>query len=1133
MPASPRNVRFTEDPLGVRAQLQYRPRATGNPRGPGSRSTQQSLTQLDEATLDLLRLSSEPEGPATFASLKRVNPAADYLPKAASTSSVNKVIRTADGGRLRVANVYTWGVESDQEEVLDARNLTNGIADRSRARANGLSPQAVRRNEMQMRDGTVDEQEAYGMSPQPRRRSDTVGANYAMPSNGYAAESPIASPLAPRRQPAVVSPNMPHRQMQPPVAVARQPEQSLSPISARRTTETILDYEKRKQGPPVVRTTVEGKLRMEKIVGADLITVDSCVSSAWTVRDTVTNYKIKSTIGKKSLILEEVKDGQSKFKITLIENGVVKMEKEATLEIPEFMNKKDYLSEVGQRLLKDLREDADAVSAVTHVEVEVVEDVTNILKTYVIGERADDFLEEESLQAIHYEATADRTPSPVELKKIEKIYVDTLEIEEKIQETAEIRLLQEGHHFEGEGALKRVRRLETEDSIEVAPKVRCANAFADCNLTRREDSSNFTVHIAVPLLQAMSMILTRRRTEKRKEFSKAFAMEQAGQFFEEEASLRRERRVESAEEEEQHAVMVQEEFLQKAVATETKEVREAEAEGGSYEMEQEGLKLIGEAVIKRRGRAFDSESSEEMPPPKKIIMQEREAEGGQYEMEMQGVSLRGEKKFRCEGKRYESESEESVEWNAGSPTIVDLVKKESDSYFDVVFETANIYEPQMMNIKRAVMKKESCEVNSAFMIPCDDTEEVSVVRKHKSVWMESFSGRELSEQYAEVTVAMQKAVRADQQQMATEVNMAAVSRSRAHGRFREMREEQAMMLYGFENTKPARGEANVLRREKNYHGARFQTSAVEFEHITLNTGLSHTGEMLGVQGTSKTPNTVAASAKLKEMSLEHATSVIYLQKMLGVQDQFADGVAKDKHVREEYLKTRAASDNAVTSQYAIQRTASFPSMLSIQKNVATPNISSSAFRAWASESHAVSSTLMLSKGATVQTAATKIRDHHRQETTTHVAEYGQAQEHCAVMLKNTGGVHGSTATALAEAVTDLRIRRKDASSEVTVYFMYKQVLGNFAMAALGLYLGERIRSIREEHHTRDTLHTSEKLFEAHSRASEFTDEFERTEASRHLVTERSYTKGHVVIQLSDAEEFVAVGRFKSLMDECC
>lgn len=46
----------------------------------------------------------------------------------------------------------------------------------------------------------------------------------------------------------------------------------------------------------MVRTTVEGKLKMEKIVGADLITVDSCVSSAWTVRDTTTNYKVKENL---------------------------------------------------------------------------------------------------------------------------------------------------------------------------------------------------------------------------------------------------------------------------------------------------------------------------------------------------------------------------------------------------------------------------------------------------------------------------------------------------------------------------------------------------------------------------------------------------------------------------------------------------------------------------------------------------------------------------------------------------------------------------------------------------------------------------------------------------------------------
>ncbi|KAK6047825.1 putative CRISPR-associated protein Csc2 [Cooperia oncophora] len=399
--------------------------------------------------------------------------------------------------------------------------------------------------------------------------------------------------------------------------------------------------------------------------------------------------------------------------------------------------------------------------------------------------------------------------------------------------------------------------------------------------------------------------------------------------------------------------------------------------------------------------------------------------------------------------------------------------------------------------------------------------------------------------------------------MITDCNLAAVSRTKAHGRFREMKEEQAMMLYGFENTTPRLGEASIVRKEKNLHSAKFLTAAAEFEHVTLTTGLSHSGEMLGVQSSSKTPNTASVAAKLHEMSLEHATSVIYLQKMPGIQDQIADVVVKDKHVRGEFLRTRAASDSAVTSYLAIKKETSLPSMMDVQKYLATANTTSSAMRAWASETHVISSTLMLNKGANLETAAVKIRDRHRQEAMTHVAEYGQAQEHCAVMLKNTGGAHGTTSAALAEAVTggfvdldtrtttksfhltnyktmlpprgeayvawpqatlrsasfhlsklsehhklrdenfhqDLRIRRKDAASEVTVYFLYKQVLGNYAMAALGLYLGDRIRKVREEHLTKEVLHTSEKLFQSESHQAEYTDEFERREASRHLVTD--------------------------------
>ncbi|KHJ94046.1 hypothetical protein OESDEN_06031 [Oesophagostomum dentatum] len=811
-------------------------------------------------------------------------------------------------------------------------------------------------------------------------------------------------------------------------------------------------------------------------------------------------------------------------------------------------------------------------------------------------------LSEQAAHALHYEETVAGPPPMIELPKVERIYIDKLERTPE-PETAEIQLLQEGIHFEGEGALRRLRRLETDESVDVVQAARCANVFADCSLVRKQDSSTFTVYIAIPLVQTISMILYRRRMQrqKREELSKAYAMEQAGQMFEDEAKLQRIRRFESEEEEQQKAVsMQQEQVFQRAEAREVRterEVREMEAEGRSYEMEQKGQRLHGEAVIKRHRGYLESESSEEFEraASMEVITHEQEAEGGQYEMHMQGVSLRGQKTFRHEGKRYESESEESVQWNAGSPTIVDLVKKESDSYFDVVFETPNNYEPLTMFVKRAVMKKESCGVTSAFMVPSEDAEEALAVRKDKNLWKESFNGRELSEQYADVTIGLQKHVRPGEKDKATENNLAAVSHAKSEGRFREMREEQAVMLYGFENTKPTIGEAKVLRKEKNYHNAKFFTAAAEFEHVTLGTTLSNAGEMLGVQGSSKTPNTVNASARFNEMSSEHATSVIFLQKQPGLQDQYAEGIAKDKHFRGELLRTRAASDSSVSSHLALQKAASLPSIMDVQKYVATSNKTSSELRAWASESRTTQSTLMLSKGAATQTAAVKVRDAHRQETTTNIAEYGNASEYCSVMLKNTGGVHGSAAAALAEAVSgglldldtrttqksfhltnyktflpprgetqvawpqatlrsasfhlsklsehhklhdenfhqDLRIRRKDAAAEVTVYFLYKQVLGNFAAAALGLYLGERIRRIHDESHTLDELYTTEKLFESRSRQMEYTDEFERLESSQHLITERSYTKGHVVIQLSDDEMFVPIGRYNSLMDQCC
>ncbi|CAL2032721.1 unnamed protein product, partial [Caenorhabditis brenneri] len=867
MPASPRNVHFVDEssgPLsrtmnesafGDRAHLQYRPRAQkGGATGPTTRGAPtSSVTKLDEATLDLLRLSTEPSPVA----------GRKALPKSASLSSVQQrqPIKTVDGGQLRVGNVYTWDQNSVDTNTDDERGRDTNRGDRS----SRLSPHAERRNERQI---------------QIQQRSASSG-----PSN--------------RR-------------------------------------ETEIEYEEKRQGPPVVRTTVEGKLKMEKIVGADLITVDSCISSAWTVRDTVTNYKIKSTIGKKSLILEEMKDGQSKYKITLIENGETKMEREASLDVPDFVNKKDYLAEVSKKLLSDLREDSESVSALTHIEVEVVEDVTNILKTYVIGERADDVLAEEQLR-IHYEQTADKTPSPIPLEKVEKIYVDELQrdqIELEDPEKADIHLIKDGRHFEGEGALRRVRRFETEESIEkptvIRMEPRCAHAFADCDVAKKEDTSNYTVKIAVPLVHTITFLLKKSKM-MRQQKAAGYEMEQEGQRFEDETTLRRIKRYETEEEEEKHVAVIQ--HVEEVKVATMKTQKEVEAEGGQYEMSQEGIHLRGEIAFRKRGKHLDSESSEEK-------FMEREAEGGQYAMQMEGERLLGEKKFRSKGRHYESESEESMaSWNGGSPTLVDLVKKESSSIFEATFETANNHSPIVIEIRRPKLKKENTTIGC--------------------------------------TIANQKATSASAELTTKHVNI-----QKGTGKFRELGEEQAMMLCGFENQKSSKEEITGVRQQKNESKVAFAAGSAETENTTMSTTIFHDADSFAVEGSSKSANSTATYGRFKEMSEENASNMVYLQKSESSSTNLSETEARMKHVQ-------------------------------------------------------------------------------RQSSEARFAEFKQVAESCAVMIKNTGVERGSTSSTVAEAATDLRIRRKDARGEITVFVLFKRVFGNYVHASMRLASSGGLREIRE------------------------------------------------------------------------
>lgn len=682
-----------------------------------------------------------------------------------------------------------------------------------------------------------------------------------------------------------------------------------------------------------------------------------------------------------------------------------------------FQNKKEYLSEVSQRLLKDLQQQAgEQVSALTHVEIEVVEDVTNILKTYVIGERADDYLAEDQV-AMYYEENKDITPPVPPIEKTEKIYVDVLEKDaEKELEKAEYQMMKEGQRYEDEGVFRRIKRMETEEeSFDRRSPVepRCAHVFADCDLTRKEDSSTYTVKIAIPLVHVISFLLRRTRTERRLE-KKAYDIVNEGQRFEGEQTLIKKQRydTESMDEEEEmrkkEVKIVQQEIqevrIEQKQQQQQQQRQENEAPGAAYQMEVESKHFEGEKTFRRQGRAFDSESSEE-----RLEYRENEAQGGQYELSVEGISLRGETRFGRKGRAYESESEESVElqaWQKGWPTQVDLVKRESNSLFSATFETARIGEPQYLTVKRIIKKKEVanviCTIRKGDGVVAEST---SCLWKEKELHKMAYRTRELAEEYANSTIVLDNSRGEAASRGAAERNWAGKEELKIKGRFRETAEEQAMLLYSFENAnKTTRYETETTRRDKQRAGG-IHYHASEFRQID-----EHCAVMLktagGAAASASTTQAEPVTGKSRPIHnvLMHPHQIAPCTSTVA---QHQDSLGDDGD--HDYLEKLTIANRA----------------REIRKSFTLVDYRS----------------ILPARGQAACSWPPPFDASLRRDAQPLVA---------AVSLITTAAATKST----NQISQDVRVRRKDAAAEIHAYILYKRILGNYAQASkrlAGLY----------------------------------------------------------------------------------
>ncbi|KAI1728589.1 copine domain-containing protein [Ditylenchus destructor] len=671
---------------------------------PSEEPVGQRTGTLDEAAMDLLRLSTEP-AIAAFSRPPHSAVLDARLPKSASASSVPKhvPIKTTNG-----VFKSTTGFALDGDKYRDSSpdTLSASVSTPPTTRPiAGIQPISVNTAMSVGRDPSGRRATGAGrpplhqhFSPPPRLQAGSTAAGAPVDN--------LPSPTSPMDTTA-------------PSSLADGTEVSHYRRHVER--EHIIDEDRKVVAPPIVRTTVEGRLKMEKSVGAHLRHVDHSVAKAYTIRDTTTNYTIRTVIGKRELVLQEQGGlaspaspdsgrvrSSGTYRLSVFEDGQEIGRHEADISVPDDMNKPDYLAKLSERLLADLAAlDGEQITAATRVEIERVEDITDIVKTYLIGEAAP---EEEALPApseFQYESVSDQlseTAPPLETQS--KVYVDQLHVEEAPEDLdlakKDIHILQPGQIFEDTARIgPQAQPVAEEDAESVDSgkrrqiEPRCVNAFADCALERTEDRSSMEIFIGLPLVAALTLILrVERQMRKAKLGPAAYEMQRKGQRFDDKTKIRPPvKHFESEEEEEPEKprpprITIDEVDDYEEIRVQMEEeplTTEREAEGGAYEMEQAGQRMHGATQL-RHLRKYSSEESSSSGEGAQM------SQSAVYDMQTAGQRLEGRSTLRRPMRKYSSETSIDYEERAegkGGITHVTLVKREADGRFEITIECPN------------------------------------------------------------------------------------------------------------------------------------------------------------------------------------------------------------------------------------------------------------------------------------------------------------------------------------------------------------------------------------------------------------------------------------------------------------
>lgn len=340
---------------------------------------------------------------------------------------------------------------------------------------------------------------------------------------------------------------------------------------------------------------------------------------------------------------------------------------------------------LSQQLLHGMETANQQQKTTTRIEVEVTENVTKILKTYIIGERNDQMTVAAADEISR--GTYEREVLPSSRDFTEKEYTDVLEKEAiASRPSSDVNFFFEGHHYKDRSEIRPHQRTGSEASTtsESITQKRipspCIYTNVECTLKRTEDYSLNEVNVAMPNTFSAVLSLIRERIPQLPNLV-TYGMEQRGKQYSGETTIRRLHRFESTDSfDEAQKNQKEPSFLfEKPQIIEPVKIPVLNITELDLRRMADTSAILANFAIPRTDQSqLDIERRYKF----------HEAQGRSYGMQQKGQHFEGEMILKKK-RRFSSESESVSEEDICGPTYLNLTKQEARGEFDVVIIIPN------------------------------------------------------------------------------------------------------------------------------------------------------------------------------------------------------------------------------------------------------------------------------------------------------------------------------------------------------------------------------------------------------------------------------------------------------------